>query len=232
MTLPVLTQWIDIEHPGGETSRGYLALPPGGKGPGILLLQEIFGVNQHIRAVAEQYAMNGYVVLAPDVFWRQEAGVDLGYEGPDMEKAFTLMQGADIPQTLSDLATAAQALRARPECDGPVASLGYCMGGILSFLCAAGGSVDKAISFYPGGIARHLDKVPALTVPVQVHLGADDHLIPPDQIEQVRQAFAGRSDCEVHVYDAGHGFNCWARGAYERHAAALSHGRALTFLES
>lgn len=231
MTSPVTTQWIDIAHPDGQTSQGYLALPPSGQGPGLLLLQEIFGVNQHIRAVAEQYAMDGYVVLAPDIFWRQEAKVDLGYEGADLEKAFRLMQAADIPQILTELATAASVLRNHASCTGTLASAGYCMGGLLSYLCATRGSVDRAVCFYPGGLSRHLDSAASLTVPVQVHLGADDHLIPADQIEQIRQALADRENCEVHVYNADHGFNCWARGAYQRHAAALSHGRTLVFLE-
>ncbi|MCC5809825.1 MAG: dienelactone hydrolase family protein [Ectothiorhodospiraceae bacterium] len=230
-TSPVTTQWIDIPLGDGVDYQGYLALPPAGTGPGILLIQEIFGVNHHIRAIAEQYAMDGYVVLAPDVFWKQEPRVELGYEGADMEKAFSLMQAADFPQSLTDLAAAAEALRQRPECNGTIASIGYCMGGILSYLCATQGSVDRAVSFYPGGIARHLDKADNLNVPVQFHLGAEDHLIPPDQIEQVKSAFASRPESEVHVYDAGHGFNCWARGAYVRHAAALSRGRVLTFLE-
>ncbi len=231
-TSPVTTQWIDIPHGDDGNCQGYLAVPPAGAGPGILLIQEIFGVNHHMRAVAEQYAMDGYVVLAPDVFWRQEQRVELGYEGDDMEKAFSLMRAADFPQTLTDLAAAAKVLRSRPECDGPVASIGYCMGGILSYLCATQGSVDRAVSFYPGGIANHLDKARSLNVPVQIHLGADDHLIPPDQIEQVKSTFADQAASEVHVYeDAGHGFNCWARSAYVRRAAALSHGRTLTFLE-
>ncbi len=229
----VTTQWIDITHEDGKTCKGYLALPPTGRGSGILLIQEIFGINHHIRNVAEQYALDGYVVLVPDVFWRQEPGVELGYEGADMEKAFRLVNEIDFQVATADLARATDALRLRPECDGTVASLGFCMGGTLSYLSGVSAGVDRAVCFYPGGIARHLDKAANLSVPVQFHFAANDRHITKEHVEQTRQAFAGRDNVEIHVYDdADHGFNCWARGSYQRHAAALSHGRALTFLES
>ncbi|SFI06101.1 dienelactone hydrolase family protein [Modicisalibacter xianhensis] len=227
------SQWIDITARDGGKFKGYLALPPARKGPGIVLLQEIFGVNAHIRSVAEQYALDGYVVLAPDVFWRQEPGVELGYEGEDMEKAFSLMKAMDADQAIEDIASAVEALRGRPELEGKVASLGYCMGGILSFRSALKAGVDSAICFYPGGIANHLDKADQLRVPVQFHFAGQDKHITNEHIEQTRQAFAERDDAEMFVYDsADHGFNCWARSAYDQHASALSHGRALAFLET
>ena len=111
MTSPIKTQWIDIA-PGFA---GYLALPPAGHGPGLVLLQEIFGVNAHIRAVAEQYALDGFVVLAPDVFWRQAPRVELGYTGGDWERAIALMKAYAPQEALDDLAAAVKTLRARPE---------------------------------------------------------------------------------------------------------------------
>jgi carboxymethylenebutenolidase len=227
------TQWIDITAKDGGKFKGYLALPPAGKGPGIVLLQEIFGVNAHIRSVAEQYALDGYVVLAPDIFWRQEPGVELGYEGEDMEKAFSLMKAMNSDQAIADIASTVDTLRGRPECQGKIASLGYCMGGILSFRSALDAGVDSAVCFYPGGIANHLDKAGRLQVPVQFHFAGQDKHITGEHIEQTRRAFAGRDDVKMFVYDsADHGFNCWARSAYDRHASALSHGRTLAFLET
>lgn len=226
------TQWIDITARDGGTFKGYLAMPPAGKGPGIVLIQEVFGVNAHIRGVAEQYAMDGYVVLAPDLFWRQEPGVELGYEGADKDRAMALMKALDADQAVDDIAATVKALRGRPECQDRVASLGYCLGGILAYRSALDAGVDSAVCFYPGGIANHLDKADRLQVPVQFHFAGRDAHITNAHIEQTRQAFANRDDVEVHVYDgADHGFNCWARSAYDRHAAALSHGHALTFLE-
>ncbi len=134
--------WIDIATHDNQNFKGYLALPPTGSGPGLLLIQEIFGVNEHIRSVADQYALDGYVVLAPDLFWRQQPGADLGYSEADMGKGFALMQGMDFGLALQDLASTVKTLRGRAESSDKVASIGYCMGGLLSFLSAAHAGVS------------------------------------------------------------------------------------------
>jgi len=226
MAAPVTTLWIDIA-PGFA---GYLALPPAGRGPGLVLFQEIFGVNAHIRSVAEQYALDGFVVLAPDVFWRQAPRVELGYVGADRERAIELMTGYGAADALADIASAVRALRARPELSGDVGTYGYCMGGRLAYLTAATAGVDAAVAFYGGGIHTQLDRAAAVTCPIQFHFAEHDDHIPPAAVERVRDAFAGKP-AEVHVYPgAMHGFNCWARASYHAGSAALAHGRALTFL--
>ena len=230
MNSPVSTRWIDIA-PGFA---GYLALPPGGSGPGLVLWQEIFGVNEHIRTVAEQYALDGFVVLAPDTFWRQAPRVELGYDGADRDQAITLMKGyaaADVMgDALADIGAAVTALRARPEVQGRVGTFGYCMGGRLAYLAAATAGVDAAVAFYGGGIHAQLDHAAAITCPVQFHYAEHDDNIPLDAVERVRAAVAGK-DAEVHIYPgANHGFNCWARASYHAPSAALAHGRALAFL--
>ena len=226
MTSPISTQWIAIA-PGFS---GYLALPPAGRGPGLVLWQEIFGVNEHIRAVAEQYALDGFVVLAPDAFWRQAPRVDLGYVGPDRERAMALMQGYAAADALSDISAAVQALRLRPEVTGRVGTFGYCMGGRLAYLAAATAGVDAAVAFYGGGIHGQLDRAASISCPVQFHYAELDDHIPPQAVDSVRAAMAGKP-AEVHVYPgAMHGFNCWARASYHAPSAALAHGRALTFL--
>ena len=234
MNSPVSTRWIDIA-PGFA---GYLALPPSGSGPGLVLWQEIFGVNEHIRAVAEQYALDGFVVLAPDTFWRQAPRVELGYDGADRDQAITLMKGytaADVmddamDDALADIGAAVAALRARPEVQGRVGTFGYCMGGRLAYLAAATAGVDAAVAFYGGGIHAQLDRAAAINCPVQFHYAEHDDNIPLDAVERVRAAVAGK-DAEVHIYPgAHHGFNCWARASYHAPSAALAHGRALAFL--
>jgi len=224
---PVRTQWIDIA-PG---CAGYLALPPAEHGPGLVLFQEIFGVNAHIRAVAAQYALDGFVVLAPDVFWRQAPRVELGYEGAERQRAFTLMQGHKDEQALADIAAAVQALRARPEVAGArVGALGYCMGGRLAYLAAATTDVDAAVAFYGGGIHRQLERAATIRCPMQFHYAGRDEHIPAAAVQGVREAMAGKN-AEVHVYPgAQHGFNCWARASYHAPSAALAHGRSTAFL--
>ena len=227
MTTPVKTAWIDIA-PGNA---GYLALPPAGHGPGLVLFQEIFGVNEHIRAVAEQYALDGFVVLAPDLFWRQAPRVELGYAGDDWKRAFALMQGYAPAEAVADIAASAAALRARPEVGGgKVGAVGYCMGGRMAYLAAATAGIDAAAPFYGGGIHLQLDRAAGITCPMQFHYAGHDDHIPPEAVESVRQAFAGKA-AEVHVYPGSmHGFNCWERASYHAPSAALAHGRTLQFL--
>jgi len=225
----IKTSWIDIKAKDGGSYGAYLALPPTGKGPGIVLFQEIFGVNRHIRAVAEQYAMDGFVVLTPDVFWRQAPRVELGYDGDDMTRARELMGGITPAQAIEDIQTTVAALRARPEMTGKVGAVGYCMGGRLAYFAAAMGGVDAASAWYGGGIQDNLDKAAAVKCPVQFNYAEMDHAIPLDAVDKVKAAFAGKA-AEFHIYKgAQHGFNCWDRGSYNQPAAALAHGRTLEF---
>src|SRR5260221_7495254 len=127
-------QWIEIAAADGGTFRGYLTVPASGSGPGILLLQEIFGVNSSMREVADYYAEEGYVVLAPDLFWRLQPGIELGYGEDDFQKAFGYFQRFDVDQSIKDSADALKILRGREECTGKVGALGFCLGGKLAFL--------------------------------------------------------------------------------------------------
>ncbi|MGN6389664.1 MAG: dienelactone hydrolase family protein [Burkholderiaceae bacterium] len=225
------SRYIDIPSEDGKQFKGYLTLPPTGSGPGIVLIQEIFGVNGHIRQVADQYAMDGFVVLAPDVFWRLEPGVDLGYDEQGFQKGLSLMQKMDFPMAIHDLASTVKALRGLPECKGKVASLGFCMGGLLSYLCAANAGVDAAVCYYPGSIDQQLDQAGKIQCPVLIHFAGKDHFIPQEAVAATRKAFAGRNDVRIEEYPGvDHGFNCWDRGSYDQRSAALAHGRSLQFL--
>ncbi|SAK88811.1 carboxymethylenebutenolidase [Caballeronia arationis] len=230
MTTTVTSRWIDIPAD-SDSFQGYLALPKTGKGPGVIILQEIFGVNSHIRSVADQYAADGYVALAPDVFWRTQPRVELGYAGADREKAMELLQKTDLEKAVADVGAAASALRALPEVSGQVAAIGYCFGGRLAYLAAAQGSIDLGVAYYGGGIQNQLDHADSIKVPMQFHYGELDAHIPVSAVGEVRSRFAGRNDAEVHVYpNADHGFNCGDRASYNARASALAHGRTLTFL--
>ena len=228
----VKTAWIPVAGRAGSFD-AYLALPPSGSGPGLVLFQEIFGVNDTIRSTAEQYALDGFVVLAPDVFWQQEPRVDLGYEGADRDRAVALMNGADPAALLRDLQDSVAALRGLPEVGGrKVGAVGYCLGGRLAYLAAAEAGVDAAVAYYGGGIQNHLALAEKIACPVQFHYGELDAHIPPPAVDAVRTAMSGKPS-EVHVYPgADHGFSCWARGSYHAPSAALAHGRSLQFLAS
>lgn len=223
--------WIDIQTAQGACYTGYLSLPPTGKGPGIVLIQEIWGVNEHIRAVADQYALDGYVVLAPDVFWRMEARVDLGYDEAGSARAFGFLQKVDTAQAVADLADAVDTLRQRPEVSGKIATLGFCLGGQLAYRTAATGKPDAAVAYYGGGIQNHLDVAGQITQPLLFHYAGRDGFIPPEAVAAVKAAFAGHGQAHFFDYPAqDHGFNCWGRAMYDQKAAALARGRTLQFL--
>jgi carboxymethylenebutenolidase len=229
------SRWIDIKAQDGGSFKGYLSLPPQAKnkekGPGIVLIQEIFGVNSHIRGVADQYASDGYTVLAPDVFWRVQPMVDIGYGQEDRDKGIGFMQKMDFAAAVKDLAATVATLRGLPECSGKVASIGYCMGGMLSYLCAANAGVDAAVCYYPGGVHTKLDEAAKIKCPVLFHFAGNDAHIPAAAVEAVKKTFAGREGARIDVYPgAEHGFNCWDRSAYNQPSAALAHGRSLSFL--
>ena len=231
MPSPIQTEWTSVAAPGGAFFDAYLAKPPAGSGPGLVLFQEIFGVNEHIRGVADQYALDGFVVLAPDIFWRSQRRVELGYEGADRQRGIQLagqVKGAELGL---DMVAAVTALRSRPEVNGgKVGAIGYCMGGRLAFQAAATAGVDAAVAYYGGGIHDQLDKAAAIKSPVLFHYAEHDDHISMAAVDKVRTAMQGKP-AEVHVYPgAMHGFNCWARASYHAPSAALAHGRSLQFL--
>lgn len=230
---PVRTSWIEVAS-GGSTMEAYLALPPGRRGPGLLLLQEIFGVNQHIRAVAEQYALAGFSVLAPDLFWRQGKRIELGYVGAERERALALMRTVTRDEVVADMEASLAALRGRSECAENVGAVGYCMGGRFAFTAASLCDIDAAVCYYGGGIATQLDLAAAITVPVQFHHGGQDSGIPPEAVASIQAAMAkapAAAGAEFHLYPAAqHGFNCWARATYDAPSAALAFGRSVSFL--
>lgn len=224
----VETQWITLGSAPGF--QGYLALPPARKGPGLVLFQEIFGVNAHIQAVARQYALDGFVVLAMDLFWRSQPKVQLGYEGADRDQAIALMKQLKGAEMEDDIQKSVAALRARPETAGRrIGSIGYCLGGQLAYLSASLGIVDAAVAYYGGGIHDKLDRAATIKSPMQFHYAEKDGGIPLEAVEKVRGTMGDRA--EVFVYPgASHGFNCWDRSAYDARSAALAHGRSLAFL--
>jgi carboxymethylenebutenolidase len=224
------TQWIDIAVADGSFG-AYVSLPRGGKGPGIVLLQEIFGVNQHIRNVADQYAADGYVVIAPDLFWRSGARIELGYDDAGWKRAVELMNATDFALAQTDIAATVKTLRALDGVEGKIASIGYCFGGRLSYHTAANGLVDAAVCYYGGGIQNALERAGQIKVPMLMHFGSADSHIPLTAVTSIAERFDDNDQVEIHVYaDAEHGFNCNHRSSYNQRAAAQAHGNTLLFL--
>lgn len=223
----------------GQTFDGWCWVPEEGEGPGVLLLQEIFGVGSFVRSKAEDLADLGYVVLAPDVFWRTERHVAHAHDDAGLAAAFASMtrwaQEVDQDTKVADLLAALAHLRSLPEVgDRPVAVMGYCLGGNLAYTVAAAGDPDCAVCYYGSGIGAMLaETASAVTCPVLFHYGDNDPYIPNEEAEAVRQAFADRDDVTVHVHaGAGHAFeNFEAEQFWNEEAAAASWEETTDFLE-
>jgi carboxymethylenebutenolidase len=223
---------IDIAAADGGTFKGYLAVPDSGRGPGLLIEQEVFGINASLRAVADLYAEEGYVCLVPDLFWRMEPGVDLGYNEADFAKALDFYGRFDVDQGVVDIGDALKALRARPECTGKVAAMGFCLGGKLAYLTATRHDVDAAVSFYGVGIEESLDESSNISCPVLMHFAGADSYVPPEAVDAVKAHFAGNNDIKIHVYPAvDHAFyNLARKEVYHRPSAMMAHSRTISLL--
>ncbi len=206
----------------GHELQAYLAAPAGRPRGAVVVLQEIFGVNRHIRAVTDGFAAEGYTAIAPALFDRIRRGIELGYSGPEVDEGRGYMQQLNPEETMKDVAAAAAVVRH----SGRVATVGYCWGGALSYRAACELPVACAVVYY--GNPRDTGKTPRC--PVMYHFGSADKSIPPDQVERLKAAHTGGI---FYVYDgAGHGFNCDQRPSYDAAAAALARRRTLDFLAS
>lgn len=224
----VAGQWIEIAAQDGGTFKGYLAVPASGSGPGIVLLQEIFGVNASMRAVADYYAEEGYVVLAPDLFWRFEPGIELGYGEADFARAFGYYQRFDANLAIKDTADALKVLRARPECKGKVGALGFCLGGKLAYLTAARTDIDCAVSYYGVGIDADIGEAKAIKCPMVFHFAELDKFANAEAREIIKVGFAGRNDVEFYLYPGcDHAFAAPERPSFDKPATLMAHSRSI-----
>jgi carboxymethylenebutenolidase len=188
---------------------------------GIVVIQEIFGVNAHIRATAARFASAGYVTIAPAFFDRIEPGIELGYEQTDVDRGRQLIGELTPEQVHADLQAAIDALR---DC-GPVGIVGYCWGGSVVWRAAHHlQGIARAVSYYGSRIVNHMDERPK--VPLQMHVGTHDASFP---IEKVRELGQHYPELEIHEYDAGHGFDCDHRSSYDSTASAHAMQRSLAF---
>jgi carboxymethylenebutenolidase len=217
---------LELTASDGFTCPAYVAQPASNPKGGIVLLQEIFGVNSHIRAVADGYAAEGYLVVAPATFHRVKPGVELGYTEADMNEGFGYkgaVEALPAPGVMQDI----QAAIEEAAQGGKVGIVGYCWGGLLTWrsACTLSG-LSAAVPYYGGGMTVGADAALKPQVPVLAHFGDQDHWIPLDTVEAFRKS---QPDVQVQVYAANHGFNCDQRGSYDEAAATLARQRTLAF---
>jgi carboxymethylenebutenolidase len=183
-------------------------LPDAGTGPGLLLIQEIYGVSDYIRAVGEDLAGLGYVVAAPDLFWRLKPRFQAAHDEAGLAESLELSSGFDAEQGVADAAVALQHLRSLPEVTGGLGVIGFCLGGSIAYFLATQNGLDAVVSFYGSAVPGHLEVLEQIDGPLQFHFGGSDSYIPRDQVASVEQAAAGRDNVEIHVQeDAGHAFH-------------------------
>ena len=222
--------FIDVPaRDGSGTFRAYLALPPSGRGPGIVLAQEIFGINEFVRATADRYAEEGYVVLAPDLFWRQQPGIELGYSDDDWKRAFELFQGFDRDRGIDDIAATVDVLRARPEHAGKVGCVGFCLGGNLAYLTACRvPEVAVSVGYYGVGIENYLDEAKNIAGKLVLHFAGEDSYCPPAARQQILDAVAGLDNVAAYVYPGvDHAFARPASPHYHKPSALMAHERSI-----
>jgi carboxymethylenebutenolidase len=219
-----MSEYVTLRAADGHELSAYVARPAGEPFAALVVVQEIFGVNAHIRSVADGYAKDGFLAVAPALFDRIERGVELGYDGVDAEKARSFIPKLDIDKGVADVQAAIDF--AAVDSGKKVGVIGYCYGGTLAWLAATRLRPAAAVGYYGGQIAKFASENPL--VPVMLHFGKQDAHIPAEAVEKIQ---AAHPEVEVYWYDAGHGFNCDARASYSPIPAKEARERSLSFLK-
>lgn len=226
---------VTIQAQGGGSFSAYLAVPhTTGTAPGILVIQEIFGVNRVMRDICDGYAARGYFAICPDLFWRQEPGVDItDRTEAEWQKAFALYKGFSEAHGVDDMAATLAHLRALPGCTGRVGAVGYCLGGKLAYLAATRTDADCSVGYYGVGIEAALDEAPAITRPLMLHLAEKDGFVPPEAQAAIRERLSRVPHATVHSYPGvDHAF-CRVGGQhFDKEACDLANGRTAEFFRA
>lgn len=222
---------IAIATPDGSFG-GYLALPEMDKAPGVVVIQEIFGVNANIRQICDSLAEQGYVAFAPDLFWRQQPGVQLTDKSEeDWQQAFALMNGMDIDKAVEDIAASIAFLRSHARCSGKVGAIGYCLGGKLAYLTAARTDADASVGYYGVGLEQLLGEAERIKRPLMLHIAELDKFSSPQAQAQIREALSRHAAVTLHSYpNVDHAFAREGGEHYDAQAAQLANGRTQVFL--
>lgn len=221
-----MADWITVTSEDNHKCQAWLAAPEGDAKGIVVVMQEIFGVNDHIRRDTEKFADQGYIAVAPAVFDRIERDVELDYDSDGMDKGRSLVADLGWDGPVMDVNAAAEAAAQATDFGGPVFGVGYCWGGSLAWLAATRLGIPSA-GYYGGRTAALVDEQPK--APVMLHFGAKDKMIPMDDVNTIREAHGA---VPVHVYDADHGFNCDARASFDQAAADHALQRTLSFFDA
>ena len=216
-----MSEQVKLRAADGHQLSAYVARPQGEPAAALVVVQEIFGVNPHIRSVADGFASDGFLAVAPALFDRLQPGIELDYEGADLQTAMSLIPRLDADEALADIAAAID--YAKTQTGGKVGVVGYCFGGTLAWLTACRLHA-VAVGYYGGRIGSYAAETP--NAPVMLHFGSQDTHIPASEVEKVHSA---HPEVEVYWYNAGHGFNCDARSSYDVAAASEARQRTLAF---
>ncbi len=226
-------EWTTVPTHDGATMPAFIARPAAGAGPGLVLLQEIFGITEYIQSRARDLANLGYLVLAPELYWRIGARISTDETTEaGLQEAFGYMQRLDVPTAVDDAIAALEALKAMSATSGRAGVLGFCLGGRLAYEIGVRSDPDVVVSYYGSGIADRLDAAADINCPIIFHFGGDDRFLPIDQSDRIAATFASRATAEVHVQPAaGHAFdNFRAPMFYSADAAAAAWPLTTAFL--
>jgi carboxymethylenebutenolidase len=223
---------ITIRGPDGEFS-AYLAVPATTPGPGIVVAQEIFGVNQVMREVCDWLAREGFVACCPDIFWRIEPGIQLTDKSEaEWARAFELFGLFDADKGIEDLKATLAQLRGHEACNGKVGSVGYCLGGKLAYLMATRSDADCNVGYYGVGLAELLGEAGNISTPLLLHLASKDQFVPADAQEKIKAGLSGNPNVTLHVYEGqDHAFARLGGDHYDKTSADLANGRSIEHLK-
>jgi carboxymethylenebutenolidase len=213
---------VQLAAEADKSFNAYLAVSSAPSGQAVVLLQEIFGINANMRAIAAEYAAAGYIAIVPDLFWRQQPGVQLDPNKPeDRETATTLMKGLDQTRALDDALLAAARVRSLPAFTGKMGAVGYCLGGKLAYLLAMRAGIDAAVSYYGVGIQAALDQASRLQCRILLHIAGKDPLCPPEAQAAIKQALTplGNRVSIMDYPECGHAFARRGGAGYDETAA-------------
>ena len=217
-------EYVKLRAADGHEFKSYVARPAGEPSAALVAIQEIFGVNAHIRSVADEFAKDGFLAVAPALFDRIQPDIDLSYEGADLQTAMSLIPKINVENAVADMAAAINF--AARDSGKKVGVIGYCFGGSVAWLAATRLHPNAAVGYYGGQIGKYAAETPSC--PVMLHFGKLDTHIPPSVAEAVH---AAHPNVEVYWYDAGHAFNCEPRASYNASAAKEARQRSLAFLK-